>query len=74
LHGFAQFLEQVFQLPVIDQTGLTEYFNIDLRWDARNPDQLEAIKQAMLRRLGLELAPARQPLEMLVMERTRQTE
>jgi uncharacterized protein (TIGR03435 family) len=67
--GLAQFLEQVFELPVIDQTGLTEYFNLDLRWDARNPNQLDAIKKAMLTRLGLELAPARQPVEMVVMER-----
>ena len=72
LQGLAQFLEQAFGKPVIDQTGLTQHFNIDLRWDARHPRQREAIQEAMLNRLGLELAPGREAVELLVVEKARQ--
>ena len=58
-------------VPVIDQTGLTGYFNIDLRWDARHPRPADAVKQAMLNRLGLELVPSRELVEMLVIEKAR---
>lgn len=70
--GLGQFLEQVFGKPVVDQTGLTQLFNIDLRWDARHPSQREAIREAMLNRLGLELVPGRETVELLVVEKPRQ--
>jgi uncharacterized protein (TIGR03435 family) len=69
--GLANFLERLFKTPVIDQTGLTQHFSIDLRWQnpgGRNSDQT-ALKQALLDQLGLELVPARAPVEMLVVER-----
>jgi uncharacterized protein (TIGR03435 family) len=69
LQGLAGFLEQAFNRPVIDQTGLTQHFNIDLRWDARHPRQREAVKEAILNQLGLELVPGRESVEMLVMEK-----
>jgi len=72
LQGLAQFLERAFRKPVIDQTGLTQHFNIDLRWDARHPRQREAIQEAMLKRLGLELVPGRETVELLVVEKARQ--
>jgi uncharacterized protein (TIGR03435 family) len=71
LMGLGNFLERVFDKPVIDQTGLNGNFNIDLRWDARQPDQEAAIKSALHERLGLEVVPAREALEMLVMEEKR---
>ena len=67
--GLSCFLEQKLNVPVVDRTGLTQNFNIDLRWDARDPDQGEAIKEAIIDRLGLELVPSREPVEMLVMDR-----
>ena len=69
LQGLAGFLEQAFNRPVVDQTGLTQHFNIDLRWDARHPRQREAVKEAMLNQLGLKLVPGRESVEMLVMEK-----
>ena len=69
LLGLSFFLEQKLKRPVVDRTGPTQNFNIDLRWDARDPDQAEAIKEALMNRLGLELAPSRERVEMLVMER-----
>jgi uncharacterized protein (TIGR03435 family) len=69
--GLANLLERLFKTPVIDQTGLTQHFSIDLRWknsDGQDPHQT-ALKQALLDQLGLELVSGRAPVEMLVIER-----
>jgi RNA polymerase sigma factor (sigma-70 family) len=67
----ANALQQYLNMPVIDQTGLTQHFNIDLQW--RGPggrgSSNDALKQAVLDQLGLELAPAREPIEYLVVEK-----
>ena len=73
LRTLAGLLEAYFEIPVIDQTGLTGNFDIDLKWNERdwqhrNPD---ALKQALVAQLGLELVPSREPIEMLVVEKTR---
>lgn len=57
--------------PVIDRTGLTNNFDIDLTWaqsDWRNVNA-PALKTALLNRLGLELVPANMPVQMLVVEK-----
>jgi uncharacterized protein (TIGR03435 family) len=58
-------------MPIIDQTGLTQNFHIDLKWEElgkqRDPDH-DALKQALLDQLGLELVPSNMPVEMLVVE------
>jgi uncharacterized protein (TIGR03435 family) len=69
LQGIAQFLEQAFGKPVIDQTGLMQNFNIDLRWDARHPRKREAIQEALLNQLGLDLVPGRESVELLVLDK-----
>jgi uncharacterized protein (TIGR03435 family) len=69
--GIARFLEEYFETPVIDQTGLTQNYQIDLQWNERwrqDPNH-DALKQALLDQLGLELVPGRESIEMLVMER-----
>ena len=66
----AQELELQFRKPVIDQTALTQRFDIDIRWNEqgdKDPDH-EALKQALLDQLGLELVPATMPVEMLVVD------
>jgi Protein of unknown function (DUF3738). len=72
MSDFVNILEQYFQTPVIDQTGLAGEFEFSLAWneqpDRRNPD---ALKQAMLDELGLELVPGREAVEMLVFEKAR---
>jgi uncharacterized protein (TIGR03435 family) len=69
--GFALYLERYFKMPVIDQTGIKDYFSIDLRWreqpEQQNPDGL---KQCLMDRLGLELVPTNMPVEILVMEKS----
>jgi uncharacterized protein (TIGR03435 family) len=73
-------LQYYLQVPIIDRTGLTGRFDVDLAWDDEkkwddtghysftNPDGL---KQVLLDQLGLELVPSREPTEMLVVEKAR---
>ena len=67
------FLEGCFGTPVIDQTGLTQHFHIDFKWNERSGDDPDhdALKQALLDQLGLELVPSNMPIEMLVVERAK---
>jgi uncharacterized protein (TIGR03435 family) len=68
--GVAHFLEHYFSKPVIDQTGLTQYYNMELRWkETKYGDNPDALKQALLDQFGLELLPTNMPVEMLVMEK-----
>jgi uncharacterized protein (TIGR03435 family) len=69
--GIARFLGYYFDRPIVDQTGLTQHFHIDLRWDERGRGDPEhnALKQALLEQLGLELVPSSEPVEMLVVEK-----
>ena len=62
-------LENHLALPIVDETGLTGAFDIDLTWD--QTDSLEAIHQALLEELGLELTPARKSIDMLVVQQSR---
>jgi hypothetical protein len=64
----AGMLEGNLQIPVIDQTGLTQTFDIDLKWNQHDP-QHNTLKQALLDQLGLELVPTTKPVEMLVVEK-----
>ena len=69
--SLAYFLEDYFKTPVLDRTGLTNRFDIDLTWGEtdrqhRNP---EALKKALIEQLGLELVPTNMPIEMLVVEK-----
>lgn len=71
--GLSRFLEEVFAKPIIDQTGLTQHFHIDLKWDPKARNRIEwtqRIQQAVLDQLGLELVPGRESVEMLVVEKT----
>lgn len=65
--SLAMELEFIFDKPVIDETGLTQKFNIDLKWKGDK----NALKQALLDQLGLELVPGNMPVEMLVVEKTK---
>jgi uncharacterized protein (TIGR03435 family) len=65
----AGMLEGNLQIPVIDKTGLTQNFDIDLNWN-RNDPQHDSLKQAVLDQLGLELVATNMPIEMLVVEKS----
>jgi uncharacterized protein (TIGR03435 family) len=69
--GLTKHLERIFQVPVVDETNLKSSFNLDLRWEV-NPDPTanqEAVKQALIDQLGLELVPAHEAVAMLIVER-----
>ena len=73
LSYLAGFLEYYFEIPVVDRTGLDGRFDINIQWpekdwEHRNPD---ALKQVLLDKLGLELVPGREELEMLVVEKVK---
>jgi uncharacterized protein (TIGR03435 family) len=66
------YLEQKFDKPIIDQTGLTNNYDMELPWDNINPaTEPEQLKQAVSKQLGLELVLSREPIEMLVIERNK---
>jgi uncharacterized protein (TIGR03435 family) len=75
LSDIAGFLESEFNIQVIDRTGLTNRFDIDLKWketDLQHPN-LDALKQALLDQLGLELVPGREPVNLLIVEKVEQS-
>src|ERR1035437_2058070 len=60
-------------VPVIDETGLTNAYDIDFHWNANlEGDALKKeIQRALSEQLGLKLVPDRKPVEMLVVERAK---
>lgn len=71
--GLTKQLERIFQIPIVDETGLNGSYNLDLRWKVKtdpNANQ-EAIRQALIDQIGLELVPAHKFVEMLVVEKVR---
>lgn len=59
--------------PVIDKTGVTGYIDYEIlvsQQDARTVDDVNrAIVDAVKEQLGLKLEPAKDPIEMLVVDR-----
>lgn len=67
--GLANWLEGYFQIPVVDQIGMTNASGYDfvLDWDVMSRDS-EKLKQA-LNQVGLGLIYTNQPIEMLVVKK-----
>jgi uncharacterized protein (TIGR03435 family) len=56
--------------PVIDQTGLKDAYDLELTWNP-NPSgkfEREEFERALREQVGWELVPARQPIEVLIVE------
>lgn len=66
--GLQRCLENEFEKPVVDETGLTGNFSIDLKWNVSGLYHHEGLEQALLDQLGLELVPARRSIKVLVVE------
>jgi hypothetical protein len=61
-------------LPVIDQTGLTNRYDVSFSWPKVNTSSeagKQAIKDALYEQLGLVMVPSREPIEMLVVEQAK---
>lgn len=59
----AKLLSQVLRRSVVDETGLSGSFDINLTWSG--PDLFQRVKE----QLGLELASAKRPIQELVVDR-----
>jgi uncharacterized protein (TIGR03435 family) len=69
--GLTKQLERIFQMPIVEETGLTGSYNLDLRWKVKTDPiaNQEAVKQALIDQLGLELVPVHKRVEMLIVEK-----
>jgi uncharacterized protein (TIGR03435 family) len=61
----ARFLEDALQKPVVDETGLTNHY--DIKFDGGS--EPEKLKQTVLKEVGLELVPDSRPVEFLVVDK-----
>jgi uncharacterized protein (TIGR03435 family) len=69
LGAFFGQIESQMGLPVLDQTGLSGHYDLEIAWKARpGENEKTAFRRALLEQLGLELVPAREKIEMLVVE------
>ena len=71
LSGFIGSIESKMEKPVLDETGLTGRFDLDLQWQPKpGESEKDAYRRALSEQLGLELMPDRAPVEMLIVEKT----
>jgi len=68
-------LQGNFRIPITDHTQVHGRHNLTLKWawngKLSEEDERSRIRQALLDQLGLELVPAREPIEMLVVEKVK---
>jgi RNA polymerase sigma factor (sigma-70 family) len=62
-------LEDWLHMPVVDQTSLTNNFQLNFNWSATAGKEAEGLRQALLDKLDLELVPTNMPVEMLMIGR-----
>ncbi len=70
MSSLAYWLEGEGGIPVVDQTGLTNVYSFDIKWDSMSYN-FSDIKLALTSQLGLELVPGREPIKMLVAEKVK---
>jgi uncharacterized protein (TIGR03435 family) len=70
-YDLVHLLASTFDRPVVDETGLTDAYDIDLSWDPKLSGDafLQVFRTKLHDQLGLELVPASRPMQMLVVER-----
>jgi uncharacterized protein (TIGR03435 family) len=65
-------LQPEFKQPILDRTGLAGTFDVSLDISFGNGlSESDAVRQALPVQLGLQLAPAREPLDILIVEKAK---
>jgi len=65
----AKNMESRFGKPVVDETGLTEHYDIHLKWQPQaGESDSDAYERALREQLGLTLVPDHQPNDVVVVE------
>jgi len=69
LSSLARCLEDILGKPVINETGSTNCYDFQLLWNEKSPGQADPVDltRALHEQLGLELAPAKRAVEVLVL-------
>ena len=69
MKGLARSLENQLKKPVLDKTGLTNRYDLQLKWKQEGRQVVpEILIEAVRNQLGLELTPAKRPVELVVVE------
>jgi uncharacterized protein (TIGR03435 family) len=72
LDGFVGSIESNMGQPILDETGLSGNYDLQLNWRSKPGESVtDAFRRALLEQLGLELVPDRAPIEVLVVEKVR---
>ena len=72
IDSLTSWLEAITEMPVLNQTGLTNYYDITVKWKPLpGQSEADAIRQLLPDQFGLELVPSREPIEMLVVEKVK---
>jgi uncharacterized protein (TIGR03435 family) len=63
-------IESSLKQPVFDETGLTNCYDLSLKWDQPDGDRpdSENLRKVLADQCGLELVAARRPVEMVIIE------
>jgi uncharacterized protein (TIGR03435 family) len=73
--ALAAYLQGNFRIPITDHTQVRGRHNLTLKWawngKLSETEERSRIRQALLDQLGLELVPAREQIEMLVVEKVK---
>jgi uncharacterized protein (TIGR03435 family) len=74
MSGMVECLGLLFSHPMVDETGFTNSYDLELHWDGwfdipKSDDQKKLVERALLDQAGLELVPDRRPVEMLIIEK-----
>jgi uncharacterized protein (TIGR03435 family) len=57
-------------MPVINQTGLTNDYDITVKWKPEaGQSEADAVRQILPDQFGIQLVPTNVPIEMLVVEK-----
>lgn len=72
LDGFVTSIEYKMKQPVLDETGLTGRYDLQIDWQPKAGESTQdAFRRALLEQLGLELVPDRASIEELIVEKAK---